>query len=275
MNRTVCYGTGAIGVSQKISAGLARDFLPYLPAMESADRPAAPAGGSERSNRRLNGRKRGDVKRDKIVRSAAKLFLEKGYDNVSINDIIDVVGGSKGTIYSNFGSKEKLFELVVEQMCSDVTIQIDTRPVGTLEEQLTRIARSFVSKVLSPQILCFHRLMTSIGRTFPVAGRLFYDTGPRKVYQIISEWIALHQQAGNIRDDQDPHRLAVLLHDMLIGEQQLSWLTSASSDKDRAKRIEQTVQLCVTVFLQGCASGAPRSGGKRTDKSTGVGSSGR
>ena len=128
-------------------------------------------------------------KRDKIVRSATKLFLEQGYDNVSINDIIDVVGGSKGTIYSNFGSKEKLFEAVVEQMCSDVTVRIDTRLVGTLDEQLIRIAQSFVAKVLSPQILTFHRLMTSIGRTFPAAGRLFYNTGPRTAYQIIAGWI--------------------------------------------------------------------------------------
>ena len=164
-----------------------------------------------------------------------------------------MVGGSKGTIYSNFGSKERLFGAVVEQMCADVTIRIDTRPVGTLDAQLTRIANSFVEKVLSRQILYFHRLMTSIGRTFPAAGRLFYDAGPRKAQQIIADWIALHQKAGNIRNDADPHRLAVLFHDMLIGEHQLSWLTSASSDKDRAKRVDQTVRLAVAVFLQGCA----------------------
>jgi len=205
------------------------------------------ASGRRVSVKRVNG------KREKIVRSAAKLFLEKGYDNVSINDIIDVVGGSKGTIYSNFGSKEKLFEAVVEQMCSDVTIRVDTRAVGTLEEQLTRIARSFVSKVLSPEILYFHRLMTSIGRTFPEAGRLFYETGPRTVYQIIGGWVALHQARGEIRDDLPAHHLAVLLHDMLIGEHQLSWLTSASSDKDRNKRIDQTVRVAVALSLQGCA----------------------
>ena len=220
---------------------------------------AAPVGSAGRGKK-----KRTDAKRDRIVRSAAKLFLERGYDNVSINDIIDVVGGSKGTIYSNFGSKEKLFEAVVEQMCSDVTIRIDTRPVGTLHQQATRIAQSFVAKVLSPQILCFHRLMTSIGRTFPDAGKLFYDTGPRTVYQIIADWIALHQMQGNIRDDQDPHRLAVLFHDMLIGEHQLSWLTSASSDRDRARRVHQTVRLAVTVFLEGCARPAARKSGRRT-----------
>ena len=48
--------------------------------------------------------------------------------------------------------------------------------------------------------------------------------------------------------------LAVLFHDMLIGEHVLSWLTSAANDKERAKRIDQTVQLSVRVFWQGCAA---------------------
>ena len=200
-----------------------------------------------------NGRRRSETKRDKIVRSAAKLFLDKGYESASINDIIDAIGGSKGTIYSNFGSKEKLFEAVVEQMCADVTLQIDTKPGGSSEEQLTRIADSFVAKVLSPDIVRFHRLMTSIGRTFPTAGRLFYNTGPRAAYQIIADWIADQQREGHIRGDEDPHQLAILFHDMLIGDQQLSWLTSATSDKERAKRAKRKVRLAVKVFLQGCA----------------------
>jgi AcrR family transcriptional regulator len=201
-------------------------------------------------------RKRTAIKREKIVRSAAKLFLERGYESVSINEIIAVVGGSKETIYSNFGNKAQLFEAVVQQLCSDVTIRIDTRTVGSLEEQAMRIAHSFVSIVLSPQIISFHRLVTSIGREFPAAGRLFYQTGPETVYRIISEWIAQHQKDGNIRADKDARRLAILFHDMLIGEQILSWLTSAAGQKDRAKRIDQTVELAVSVFLGGCATEA-------------------
>lgn len=214
---------------------------------KSAGQPAADGGGS------AGIRKSTAKKREAIVRSAAKLFLERGYDSVSINEIIAVVGGSKETIYSNFGNKAKLFEAVVQQLCSDVTINIDTRPVGTLEEQATRMARSFVAMVLTPQIISFHRLVTSIGREFPEAGRLFYKTGPETVYRIFAEWIALQQQNGRIRADQDPWRLAILLHDMLIGEQILSWLTSAASEKDRARRINQTVELAVSVFLAGCA----------------------
>lgn len=201
-------------------------------------------------------RNRTAIKRERIVRSAAKLFLERGYDSVSINEIIAVVGGSKETIYSNFGNKAKLFEAVVQQLCADVTIRIDTRPIGSLQEQATRIAHSFVSTVLTPQIISFHRLVTSIGREFPAAGRLFYQTGPETVYRIFSEWIAQHQKIGTIRADHDPRRLAILFHDMLIGEQILSWLTSASTQKDRAKRIDKTVELAVAVFLGGCATEA-------------------
>jgi hypothetical protein len=119
------------------------------------------------------------------------------------------------------------------------------------------VARSFVAMVLTPQIMSFHRLVTSIGREFPEAGRLFYRTGPETVYRIFSEWIALQQKIGAIGADKDPRRLAILFHDMLIGEQILSWLTSAAGEKDRARRINQTVDLAVTVFLAGGATGAP------------------
>lgn len=222
--------------------------------MESLKKSADPHASAAGDGRGAGRRKRTAIKREKIVRSAAKLFLERGYESVSINEIIAVVGGSKETIYSNFGNKAKLFEAVVQQLCSDVTIRIDTRPIGSLEEQATRMAHSFVSTVLTPQIISFHRLVTSIGREFPAAGRLFYQTGPETVYRIFSEWIAAQQKSGNIRADRDARGLAVLLHDMLIGEQILSWLTAASSPKDRARRINQTVELAVSVFLSGCAT---------------------
>ena len=56
-----------------------------------------------------------EQRRERIVRAAAPLFLKKGYDNVSIDEIIGVVGGSKATIYAWFGGKEGLFEAVVRR----------------------------------------------------------------------------------------------------------------------------------------------------------------
>src|SRR4029453_12056398 len=110
-----------------------------------------------------------EQRRERIVRLAAPLFLKKGYDNVSIDEIIGVVGGSKATIYAWFGGKEGLFEAGVRQKCDDVTLSNETKIPGPLEEQLTRIGHSFLETVLTPPIMEFHRLMVSIGRTFPEA----------------------------------------------------------------------------------------------------------
>jgi TetR/AcrR family transcriptional regulator, mexJK operon transcriptional repressor len=195
-----------------------------------------------------------EQRRERIVRLAAPLFLKKGYDNVSIDEIIGVVGGSKATIYAWFGGKEGLFEAVVRQECRDVTMAIHADATGSLETQLTEIGQSFLKMVLSPPILEFHRLMVSIGRTFPDIGRLFYQTGPASAYQIVATWIAKQQKDGRLIEE-DPYQLAVLFLDMLIGEHQLSWLTSVPRAARRDK-IEETVRIAVKVFLGGCAAPA-------------------
>ena len=193
-----------------------------------------------------------EQRRERIVRMAAPLFLKKGYDNVSIDEIIGVVGGSKATIYAWFGGKEGLFEAVVRQKCQDVVLAIHVDTAGSLEAQLTEIGHSFLAMVLSPSILEFHRLMVSIGRTFPETGRLFFETGPASAYNIVATWIAKQQKDGRLVEE-DPYRLAVLFLDMLIGEHQLSWLTGMPRAARRDK-IDETVRIAVKVFLRGCAA---------------------
>src|SRR6266403_4293121 len=181
-----------------------------------------------------------EQRRERIVRLAAPLFLKKGYDNVSIDEIIGVVGGSKATIYAWFGGKEGLFEAVVRQECQDVTMAIHVDATGSLEAQLTEIGHSFLARVLSPEILEFHRLMVSIGRKFPEVGRLFFETGPASAYNVVATWIRKQQRESCIFEE-DPYRLAVLFLDMLIGEHQLGRLTSVPRTARREK-IDETVR---------------------------------
>ena len=53
----------------------------------------------------------------RIVDTAARLFVEKGYENTSIQDIINNLGGlSKGAIYYHFKSKEEIMNEVTNQL---------------------------------------------------------------------------------------------------------------------------------------------------------------
>ena len=212
-----------------------------------------PARGRKPATARAPGRaESAEQRQEHIIRAAAALFLKKGYDNVSIDEIIGVVGGSKATIYAWFGGKEGLFEAVVQQECRDVVLAIHVNAAGSLEAQLTEIGQSFLAMVLSPPILEFHRLMVSIGRTFPETGRLFFQTGPASAYKLVADWVAKQQKDGHLIAD-DPYRLAVLFLDMLLGEHQLSRLTGMPRAASRDK-IDETVRIAVKVFLRGCAA---------------------
>ena len=51
------------------------------------------------------------------MEAATRLFMEKGYEHTSIQDIINNLGGlSKGAIYHHFKSKEDILEAVTDRM---------------------------------------------------------------------------------------------------------------------------------------------------------------
>ena len=54
--------------------------------------------------------------RKKILEVSKDLFLEKGFDNTSIQDIIDGLGGlTKGVIYHHFESKDEILQSIVSK----------------------------------------------------------------------------------------------------------------------------------------------------------------
>ncbi len=58
-----------------------------------------------------------EVTVEKILDAAQRLFLEKGYDNTTIQDIVDHLGGlSKGAVYHHFKSKEEIMDAVGDRM---------------------------------------------------------------------------------------------------------------------------------------------------------------
>ena len=52
----------------------------------------------------------------KILDTAEQLFIEKGYDHASLQDIIETTGLSKGAIYHHFASKEDMFYAVCDRI---------------------------------------------------------------------------------------------------------------------------------------------------------------
>ena len=71
-----------------------------------------------------------EVTVEKILDVAQRLFLEKGYDNTTIQDIVDGLGGlTKGAIYHHFKSKEEIIEALGDKLF------FDNNPFVTVQKQ--------------------------------------------------------------------------------------------------------------------------------------------
>ena len=54
---------------------------------------------------------------EQILSAAQRLFLEKGYEETTIQDIVDALGGmTKGAVYHHFKSKEEILDAVSDRM---------------------------------------------------------------------------------------------------------------------------------------------------------------
>jgi AcrR family transcriptional regulator len=60
--------------------------------------------------------KKADVRKAEIIQAARSLFQTKDFDNTTMQDVMEVLGIAKGTIYHYFKSKEELLEAVIVDM---------------------------------------------------------------------------------------------------------------------------------------------------------------
>ncbi len=60
------------------------------------------------------------VRRDAFLDAAEALIRAKGYDEMSIQDVLDAVGASRGAFYHYFDSKDALLQAVVDRMTDTV-----------------------------------------------------------------------------------------------------------------------------------------------------------
>src|SRR3984885_7802162 len=91
--------------------------------------------------------------RQEILRTAARLFQQRGYDATSMNDVAAALKLSKGGLYHHFQSKDEiLFEIMNHAM--DITQQRVIDPVKRIadpEQRLRALIRLHIEVVLSPR----------------------------------------------------------------------------------------------------------------------------
>lgn len=88
----------------------------------------------------------------RILDVATKLFFEKGYDQTSLQDIIDGLGGmTKGAIYHHFRSKEEILIAVVERLSLENNVAMAKLRDDTALTGKQKLERMFSDSLTNPK----------------------------------------------------------------------------------------------------------------------------
>jgi TetR/AcrR family transcriptional regulator, mexJK operon transcriptional repressor len=129
---------------------------------------------------------RSDRKRKALLLAATEIFLDKGFDGTSMDDVAAKAGVSKPTVYKYFSDKERLFAEIVRATTSEidelVRLVMETMVGQTsIESGLTVLARRFITALMQPRILRLRRLVIANGDRFPEVSRSWYEQGFERV----------------------------------------------------------------------------------------------
>jgi AcrR family transcriptional regulator len=196
-----------------------------------------------------NKRSRGEVRNGKIQKVAADLFLKRGYDGVSIDKIVELAGGSKSTIYSEFGGKCGLFISSVENLCrqsNEPLAKIDYTGLN-LEQSLKKLSFHILKLITANRSVELHRLAIGEAVNCPEVGEAWYRHGPARTASFIRSVLETHRD--ELRKTTVPiERMAVMLHDSLTGDVLYRLLAGAGKHENNDE-LERLARAAVDVIL--------------------------
>jgi AcrR family transcriptional regulator len=209
---------------------------------------------------------RGPSQKPAAIRAAAqRLFLQRGLQQTSMDAVAAEAGTTKQTVYRYFGSKERLFAAVLENLVVDRlrpdllrTVPADARPDADLEGTLLRIAYKILDHVLDPTYIELVRILVAEAREFPELAELYRATAIEPMAAALAELIgaAFPEDAG--RPGAVPAALRLYIAPIINYELEAMLDDPATVHKRARAELPALVKLVVTAIRPDSASNPPK-----------------
>ena len=185
--------------------------------------------------------------RDRVLRHAHALFIDRGFDGVSMQQIADAAGLTKAALYYHFRDKEELFGYVVRQEMDRVRRGLASalEGEGSLRDHLERVARSAFVWFQSD----FGRLMGDLKTHVSEQRRRAIGCDLQPPFDVVRARFDRAVADGEVRDGLDLDLVVSLFFGMLYSQMHQARLEGT------APPAEETAAAIVDVLLHGIAAG--------------------
>jgi TetR/AcrR family transcriptional regulator of autoinduction and epiphytic fitness len=194
-----------------------------------------------------------------IIDAAERLFLERGFGSVSMDELAEAAGVARRTLYNQFSSKEEIFREMLLRVSSQFERAfppgIETE--GDAEHVLRLVARMILQLHAHPAYLGFLRMVVADTRQFPWIAEEFAAVMKPQTERL-TRYIA-HLTAIGVLDCRNPllaaHQFMGLLNEFSLWPWMMAQASVPVPDEDI---VEETVRM----FLQHYGQARPKKHGR-------------
>jgi len=126
----------------------------------------------------------------RLLAAATRLFLEKGYDATSCDQVAIDARAGKASIYARYANKAALFAAVIDHMLARSFAEDPVESGTPLRDRLAVVAMRVLADALDPDALALLRLLVAELPRFADTGlradQLFWQSGVRRVANVIA-----------------------------------------------------------------------------------------
>ncbi|AMN44605.1 TetR/AcrR family transcriptional regulator [Rhodoplanes sp. Z2-YC6860] len=200
-----------------------------------------------------------------ILAAASRLFVERGFEAVSMDAIAAEAGVSKATLYAHFQNKEALFLRILTDHVTEFSRRFDIPErfdpgADDAQEILLRFGRSFAGAFRDDgEGFALMRMFMSEMHRLPGAARVLHENGPVRTRNQLARLLASMTDAG-----------ALAISDFEMAADQLTSLLIGHDPMDRAVGlpppppafVEARIRSAVGLFMRGYAAAGRKGRGQ-------------
>ena len=203
----------------------------------------------EHASKHVTSRGKSREKHDRILGAAMSVFLERGFEGASLDQIAIAANVSKQTIYNHFGDKASLFRAICLSLTEQVTAQLipTAPPHQDVKARLARVGRVYLDLVLRTDALALHRIIIGEVTRFPDLGPVIYAEGAARATAALAAWLAAQPELAL----DDAEEAAENFFSLIKGNRQIRALLGAAARHDepsRARVVSQAVEMFLRAY---------------------------
>jgi TetR/AcrR family transcriptional repressor of mexJK operon len=196
-----------------------------------------------------------EQRHEELLNVALDIFLERGFEQTTMEEIATHVGMSKRTVYARYEDKGALFKAAVRRAIERYTVPRDAlEAVATddLEETLAAIARLRIANVATPVATKLQRILSAQSYRFPELFTAAFEEGAGPTISFLCDLFVRYSTQGKINVT-EPRRAATAFLSLVVGGPARIIVSGNVLDRTETER---HIRFAVGLFLRGVGRAA-------------------